>query len=285
VVAVAMTRRSERGDDAERCPPAGAPRGTKGEAEREAREIVERWEKNDEWNRRADARHEEGSAGRWLARIREQREGLIETIAAALERHQGASGGVRTRVETFKGLPPLVVHELALKPHDVGEACSYCDASAPASGAAPDGDGRETAAVISAGRAANHPLIRRTLLDTWHDLKWYRANAREHPDQARATVEALEHVLALASDMAERASPAERHPEAGEARRDVASLRERIVEALEERTAMACKKACGWERRIRGDAIEHTPLHSPECHNAQCVLALARDPASPEAQP
>ena len=41
-----------------------------------AEKIVQKWEVNDEWNRRADARHEPGAAGLWLARIVEQRKGL-----------------------------------------------------------------------------------------------------------------------------------------------------------------------------------------------------------------
>jgi hypothetical protein len=141
---VAMTRRSERGDDAERCPPAGAPRGTKGEAERVAREIVETWVVYDSTLDISDPMLYEAAVAR-----------LERRIAAALERHQGASGGL-----------------------------------------------------FSATDAANHPLIRRVLLDAWHDLKWYRANAKEHPRHARQTVEAIETVLgSVASSPESGAAP------------------------------------------------------------------------------
>ena len=62
-----------------------APRAWSDEDEVQARALVGEWERNPEWNQRADARQpEEETAGRWLARIREQREGLVTTIATAL---------------------------------------------------------------------------------------------------------------------------------------------------------------------------------------------------------
>jgi hypothetical protein len=53
-----------------------------------------------------------------------------------------------------------------------------------------------------------------------------------------------------------------------DAKAEVAALRA----ALGERVEVACLKACGWERRVIGNTVEHKPIHSPECLQARAAL-------------
>ena len=97
-------------------------------------------------------------------------------------------------------------------PQKAEAACPACDGKQPLTDTdrrLPDWYGHRPdcwlAALISAPIAEMTDPIRRTLLSAWHDLQWYRVNAKEHPGQVTRTVEMIEAVLRAAdADHAEK---------------------------------------------------------------------------------